>query len=112
MRYLIMNNANYFIKEIQEYTIDELELIYETQKELYSENEMQLIEQRMKDLEQKEKERIEKLLPKEIICEKCDGPNSFENDTCVFCGARINKEKYFVIRLKIISGIILLNMEC
>ena len=90
-----MNNIDDFIKEIQEYSLEELELIYETQKDLYSEEEMQLIEQRIEDFARQEKERIEKLLPTEIICEKCDGPNPFENDTCAFCDARINKEKYY-----------------
>ena len=35
------------------------------------------------------------MLPKEILCEKCDGPNPFENDICAFCGAKINKSKYY-----------------
>ena len=40
-------------------------------------------------------EKIEKLLPKEIECPKCFGPNEFKNDLCAFCGAKINKEKYY-----------------
>ena len=92
-----MNNIDDFMKELRGYSLEALELIYETQKDLYSEEEMLLIEQRIKDFAQQEKEKIEKLLPKEIICEKCDGPNPFENDVCVFCGAKINKEKYYTL---------------
>ena len=36
-----------------------------------------------------------KLLPNEIECPKCFGPNSFSNDNCSFCGAKLNKEKYY-----------------
>ncbi len=90
-----MNNVNDFLKELQDYSLEELELIYETQKDLYSEEEMQLVKERIEEINQQEKERIEKLLPKEILCEKCDGPNPFENDTCAYCGAKINKAKYY-----------------
>lgn len=70
-----------FLKEISEYTIDELILIFETQKDLYSEEEMSLIEKRIQELEEKEererREYIEQHLPKEIQCPKCDGMNPF-----------------------------------
>lgn len=90
-----LNNIDNFTKEIQEYSIEELELIYETQKDLYSEEEMQLIKMRIKELSQLEKEEFEKNLPKEIICEKCEGPNSFVNDSCIFCGTKLEKDKYY-----------------
>ena len=38
-----------FLKEISEYTIDELILIFETHKDLYSEDEMSLIERRIQE---------------------------------------------------------------
>ncbi len=88
-----MNDVDAFLKEIQGYSIEELELIYETQKDLYSEDEMQLVKGRIEEINKQEK--IEKLLPKEILCEKCDGPNPFENDTCSYCGAKINKARYY-----------------
>ena len=38
-----MNTSEDFIKEIDGYTIEELELIYETQKDLYTSEEMDYI---------------------------------------------------------------------
>lgn len=90
-----------FLKEIKDNTLDELEYIYETQKDLYSEEEMAIIKNvidniKKKEREDKEKE-IKKLLPKEIECPKCLGPNLFENEECSFCGAKLDKEKYYNI---------------
>lgn len=90
-----MTTNEEFIKEIEGYSIEELELIYETQKDLYTEEEMLLIHKQIEMYEQKEKEKIEKLLPKELQCPKCEGPNSFENDECVFCGSKLDKTKYY-----------------
>jgi len=90
-----MSTKEEFLKEIEEYSVDELELIYETQKDLYTGEEMNLIKKQLELYEQKEKEKIEKMLPKEIKCSKCEGPNSFENDECVFCGAKLDKKKYY-----------------
>lgn len=49
--------------------------------DLYSEEEMSLIERRIQELEEKEererREYIEQHLPKEIQCPKCDGMNPF-----------------------------------
>ena len=81
-----------FNNEIKDYSLDELKLIYETQKDLYSEEEMKIINDRIKIIE---KEEIEKLLPKEINCPKCYGPNPFENDECMFCNYKFNKSKYY-----------------
>ena len=91
----IMTTKEEFLKEIEEYSVDELELIYETQKDLYTEEEMSLIKKQLELYEKEEKEKIEKMLPKEINCSKCEGPNSFENETCVFCGAKLDKKKYY-----------------
>lgn len=88
-----------FMAELEKYTLDELELIYETQKDLYSAEEMDLILQRIDALKAEEKKKldawIEEKLPKEIRCPKCDGPNSFSNDCCDFCGHKFNKSKYY-----------------
>ena len=78
-----MNNNEDFLTEIKSYSLDDLELIYETQKDLYTVEEMAYIRRQIEQRKEKENdnEKIKKLLPKEIICSKCDGPNSFENDT-------------------------------
>ena len=90
-----MNND--FYKEIENNSIEELELIFETQKELYSNEEMKMITQRILELksqkEQFEQERLKELLPKEIECPKCDGINRFEATECKYCGYNIEKEK-------------------
>lgn len=84
-----------FRDEIEQYSIDDLELIIETQEELYSEQEMRELRSLLK--QKKEIEEQEKLsrIPKVINCQKCDGPNDFQNDSCVFCGTKLDKEKYF-----------------
>ena len=90
-----------FLKEIEGNTLDELELIYETQKNLYSDEEMMIISEKIEYIKEEEKrekeEKIKKLLPKEIECECCFGINAFENDKCCFCDAVLNKEKYYDI---------------
>lgn len=88
-------NKEKFLEEIKDNTLEELELIYETQKDLYSEEEMVIIKNKIDDFKKKEQEKIKKLLPKEIECPKCFGPNPFESDKCSFCGAKLNKEKYY-----------------
>ena len=92
-----MGTNEEFIKEIDGYSIEELELIYETQKDLYTEEEMSLIKKHLEQCKKTEKEKLEKMLPKEINCSKCDGPNAFENNNCVFCGAKLNKNKYYTL---------------
>ena len=93
-----INEANFY-KEAQAYSLEELNLIYETQKDLYSEEEIRVISDVIIQKKQEEKEEIEKTilskLPKEIICPKCDGPSPFENDTCRFCGCKLDKHKYY-----------------
>lgn len=88
-----------FKDEIKDYTIDDLELIIETQKELYTKEEMGLLRRLLtqkKDEEIAKKNKfIEERLPGIIKCQKCDGPNPFSNDVCKFCGVRLNKKKYY-----------------
>ena len=88
-----------FLKEIEQCSLDDLKTIFETQKDLYSSEEMEIIHQRIQAIELEEKEKtkawIAEHIPKEIICPKCDGPNPFENDHCCFCGHFLDKKKYF-----------------
>jgi len=92
-------NTQELMKEIQQYSIDELELIYDTQKDLYSSDELEVIYQQIQAVRRKEEEAkkawIEQNLPKEIVCPKCEGPNPFENNECAFCGCVFDKAKYY-----------------
>lgn len=84
-----------FLKEVNSYSIDELEEIRETQQDLYTSEEMEAICTVIREKKHMiEQEHLSKL-PREIECPKCDGPNLFENDICQFCGHKINKERYF-----------------
>ena len=47
--------------------------------------------------EKEKQEKIKKLIPKEIECPKCFGPNSFENEECCFCGYKLDKNKYYTL---------------
>lgn len=84
-----------FIKEINYYSVDDLELIKETQQDLYTDEEMKII---CTIIEKKrcalEKEQLMKL-PIVIKCHKCDGPNPFQNEQCQFCGCKLDKQKYY-----------------
>ena len=79
-----------FIKDIKDYDIDDLQLIYDTQKELYTSEEMQVIKSRIEELKSKQKQ-----FPKKIKCHKCDQFNPFENDICMFCQCKLDKRKYY-----------------
>ena len=87
------------LDEIKSCSLDELKLIYETQKDLYTDEEMAVIQKKIKEIEAAEKAAqdvwIAENLPKEIPCPKCDGPNPFENDKCCFCGHTLDKRKYY-----------------
>ena len=82
-------------KEIEAYSDDDLELIIDTQKDLYSAEEMKVLEQEWKKREAERQARIIASLPKEIVCQKCDGVNPFENDNCQFCGYPLDKKRYY-----------------
>ena len=87
------------LDEIKSCSLDELKLIYETQKDLYTDEEMAVIQKQIKEIEATEKAAqdawIAENLPKEIPCPKCDGPNPVENDKCCFCGQTLDKRKYY-----------------
>lgn len=94
-------NKESFLEEIKENSLEELELIYATQKDLYLEEEMAVIKEKIDELTEKQEkekqEKIKKLIPKEIECPKCFGPNLFENEECCFCGYKFDKNKYYTL---------------
>ena len=96
-----------FVDEIKQYSIDDLELIITTQKELYTTDEMELLKQQLQYRyrqreEEQEKEaaakkaRILANLPESIPCQKCGGPNTFDNIVCNYCGANLDKKPYYI----------------
>ena len=96
-----------FYKEVSGYSDDDLVTIIETQKDLYSIEEMEVLEEELQVRAQKDKNLFAKM-PKEkrkmllaaineenceIRCPKCDGPNPFLNSVCDFCGYNLEGEK-------------------
>ena len=90
-----------FIDELKQYSADDLRLILNTQQNLYSSDELKLIETQLeKRIEQDKKDEedfIQQHLPNEISCPKCDGVNPFENEKCCYCGHTFDKSKYYNI---------------
>ena len=88
-----------FMDDIQEYTDDELDLIIETQKELYSAEEwlqlQNLKSERVRIKREEYEHWVATRIPETIVCEKCDGPNPFANEVCTFCGHKLDKAKYY-----------------
>ena len=93
-----MDNKS-FADEIKQYSADDLRLILNTQQNLYSSDELKLIETQLeKRIEQDKKDEedfILEHLPDEITCPKCDGINPFENEKCCYCGHSFDKSKYY-----------------
>lgn len=89
------NSMTDFENEVSQYTIDELNLILETQQELYSSEELKFIKAELNRKEKVEKQKIIDRLPKEITCPKCEMENPFENDYCMYCQYEFNKSKYY-----------------
>ena len=56
-----------FIDEIKKYSLKDLELIYSTQKDLYSEDEMAVIYEEINKRKNEIRERIKSKLPKDIF---------------------------------------------
>ena len=87
------------IEDLQRYSADDLRLILNTQQNLYSSDELKLIETQLeKRIEQDKKDEedfIQQHLPDEITCPKCDGVNPFENEKCCYCGHTFDKSKYY-----------------
>ena len=89
------------IEDLQHYSADDLRLILNTQQDLYSSEEIELIENQLeKRIHQDKKDEedfIKQHLPDEITCPKCDGVNPFENEKCCYCGYSFDKSKYYNI---------------
>lgn len=90
-----------FLNELQQYSANDLKLILNTQQDLYSNEELKMIEEqlgiRIQQDKKEEEEFIKQHLPTEITCPKCDGINSFTNEKCCYCGHTFNKSKYYNI---------------
>ena len=109
----LKQSSGSLIAELEGYTLDELEYIYETQQDLYSAEELrgmpELISSRRAAYEA-EKGRIEELLedflPNELPCHKCGGNNAFANTRCKFCNVELDKSKcYARARLELLDGL-------
>lgn len=85
---------NDFKKEINGYSIDDLEIIINSQKDLYSEEEMEYIKSAYTN---KKDDFIKARLPKKIKCTKCDMESDFSNDICPFCNSPFEKGKYYTL---------------
>lgn len=91
---------------------EQLQYIYDTQKDLYSAEELAYI-LKLKAMRVQEEEgeeralqaKAEEYLPKEISCPKCDGPNDFHDDICRFCGAKLDKTEYYSKARNMVLGI-------
>jgi hypothetical protein len=82
---------NNLINEIKKYSIADLKIILDTQQDLYTIDEMNII----RDYYEKCKnEYISKHTPKLIPCPKCDAQNDFNSTTCTYCGQPINNKPY------------------
>ncbi|MCR5693411.1 MAG: hypothetical protein K6G89_00355 [Clostridia bacterium] len=82
-----------FLKEIAQYSDTDLETIIETQKDLYSEEELEIMKQESLRLKAEKERILMEKMPKEITCPKCSGKNPFSDDKCEFCGFDMRKEK-------------------
>ena len=55
------------------------------------------INKRKQEIEQAKEKKIKEIresFPAEINCQKCDGPNPFDNEVCMFCGSKLDKSEY------------------
>ena len=84
-------------EELKNCSSEDLWLIYDTQKDLYSEEELSVIRQMAKqsklreDDEQKQKAKL--LAPKMTVCEKCGTVNDFKAKRCLNCGRMLKVKK-------------------
>lgn len=76
------------LDEIEQMPDDELELIFDEQKDLYTAEELRLIELEL------DRRGLYTIPPNEIPCQKCDGINPYEYKKCKYCGAVIDKNDY------------------
>ncbi len=81
-----------FIDKFKEYSIDDIEMIIENKKDLYSKDEIIKLSELLKV---KKASIIESNLPDTILCSKCEASNKFSDDICEFCGNEMDKDKYY-----------------
>ena len=90
-------------EELKGCSSEELWLIYDTQKDLYSEEELSVIRQmaKQKKLSEntEEQQRLSLSTPKMTVCEKCGTINEYDAKRCANCGCKL-KEKSPTKRLK------------
>lgn len=83
-----------FEKECNGYSIDDLELIIETQKELYTDEEMKclinVLECKKQDIETEKN----KSIPTEMKCPKCDVILPIETQKCPYCEFEFGNKNY------------------
>lgn len=80
------------LNEVKAYSLKDLKLIIDTQKDLYSLEEMDLIK---KYYESKMQKYIKDNLPKSINCPKCDAENNISNSECEYCGCHLDTSIYY-----------------
>ncbi len=79
-----MMEGSIFLQEIDGYSLEELELIYEQQKDLYSEEELKIIKGKIDQLKGNTAKKTELR-----ECPKCGGPISYKEEICRFCGYQL-----------------------
>lgn len=82
--------------ELKGLSSDDLALILKDQKDMYSSEELEEINEMLIQQKSKEDEYCKSLLPEEIVCHKCDGINSFSADVCKYCGVKLKKDDYYI----------------
>lgn len=87
-----------FEKECEGYSIDDLELIIDTQQDLYNEQEMQYLiqlhDKKLKIQEYEEEQKRINSLPEKIKCPKCDMIISGKNEKCPYCEFEFGEKIY------------------
>lgn len=87
------------LKEVENCSKADLELIESTQQDLYTPEEMEFIHSliRKKEIEENRAriEFIKEHIPKTLTCPKCSQENPFSNNRCAFCNYPLDKKKYF-----------------
>jgi len=80
-----MELSKEFVEKVENSFLDELENIYETQKESYTPEELEFIGKRIEFLKTEEE-----CLPEPIKCPKCGFINTEENEYCSFCRIKLD----------------------
>lgn len=85
--------------ELLSLSIDDIELILQDQRDLYSEDEFAFLEKRLVELLEEQNrialEERKKQIPSTILCPKCDGENPSSNQVCQYCSYKFKKRDYY-----------------